>query len=102
MRRFLQFLALSAVLAFLVRDARAGDLTAEEIRAGRKLHNTKCVRCHKAYDPAAYSETAWHEWMDKMSRKAKLKPDQKELLTRYLDDVRKQKLNAQPKSTVEH
>jgi len=101
MRLFLQIFALTAVLAFPIRDARAGDLTPEEIRAARKLHNTKCVRCHKAYDPAAYNETAWREWMDKMSRKAKLKSDQKELLARYLDDVRKQKQNAQHDSTAE-
>ena len=55
----------------------------------------------KAYDPSAYSETAWREWMDKMSRKAKLKPDQKELLTRYMDEVRKEKQSGQHNSTVE-
>jgi hypothetical protein len=56
--------------------------------AGRRLYVNKCARCHKLYDPANYSETEWREWIDKMSRKAKLKSEQEELLSRYLDTLR--------------
>ena len=85
--RFLPF-ALIVVLATGVLAAGTTGLTEPEMRAGRKLYTAKCARCHKFYDPARYSETEWHEWMDKMGRKAKLKSDQKELLSRYLETYR--------------
>ena len=53
--------------------------------AARKLYVGKCARCHKFHDPAKYSDKEWREWMNKMSRKAKLKPEQTDLLTRYLE-----------------
>jgi len=42
----------------------------------------------KFYDPGAYSEKDWEMWMRKMSRKAKLKPEQDDLLRRYLGEFR--------------
>ncbi len=38
--------------------------------------------------PAAYGEAEWRAWMARMSRKARLKQDQEELLSRYLDALR--------------
>jgi hypothetical protein len=101
MRRILQLLVLLTFLAFPLGDARADEFAAIDTTVARRLYRTKCLRCHKEYNPANYSDTAWRDWMDKMSKKAKLKPDQKELLTRYLDDVRKQKQNAQHNSNIE-
>src|SRR3954468_1042640 len=60
----------------------------ELMAAGHKLYVAKCARCHKFYDPANYSDAKWHEWMDKMSKKAKLKTDQKEILSQYLETFR--------------
>ena len=60
-------------------------LSAEEIRKGAKLSLNKCVRCHQLYDPTAYQDPEWRAWMVKMSRKAHLKPDQAELLSRYFE-----------------
>jgi hypothetical protein len=37
--------------------------------------------CHFAPCP----DKEWRGWMDKMSRKVRLQPEQKELLVRYLD-----------------
>src|SRR6185295_4418538 len=62
--------------------------------ATRKLYVAKCARCHKLYDPAKYSDAAWREWMDKMSRKAKLKPEQKELLWDYTAALRAPSANS--------
>ncbi len=59
-----------------------------EAVAARQLYVAKCARCHKFYSPAKYSSVVWHSWMDKMSRKAKLKPAQEELLARYLEVFR--------------
>jgi len=63
-------------------------ISAETAAAGRKLYLMKCARCHKFYPPAQYSASEWQSWMDKMSRKAKLQPDQTALLTEYLDVYR--------------
>jgi hypothetical protein len=62
--------------------------SAGELRAANLLYSAKCVRCHKSYDPAAYSDAAWHAWMTKMGRKARLKPDEAAALARYLEAFR--------------
>lgn len=53
------------------------------------LYALKCGRCHKFYDPAAYSAEDWNTWMRKMSKKAKLEPAQEQLLSEYLSIARK-------------
>ena len=63
-------------------------LTAEEGSRAKALYNLKCARCHKFYDPARYDDAEWGSWMAKMSRKARLKPDQDRLLSRYLSAFR--------------
>jgi hypothetical protein len=68
--------------------AGAAELSAQETQAARKLSNTKCLKCHRFYDPAASDETEWDGWMRKMGRKSRLKPDQYELLSRYLATLR--------------
>jgi cytochrome c553 len=93
MQRALLIIGLLAVLT-VASAVRASDLTAQELKDGRKLYTAKCARCHKFYDPARYSEPEWNKWMEKMSKKAKLKPDQKELLSRYLDTFRTSTTNA--------
>ena len=66
---------------------------------GRKLYEIKCAKCHKFYDPAKYSDEEWSKWMGKMTKKAKLKPEQAELLTHYIDvELRKPtKIDSQKK-----
>ena len=63
-------------------------LTPDEGRQAKAIYNLKCARCHKFYDPAHYDDVEWRSWMTKMSRKARLKPDQDRLLSRYLDAFR--------------
>lgn len=67
---------------------RAAGLSNEEIAGARKLYGAKCARCHKFYDPADYAGDEWREWMTKMSKKARLRPVQEELLSRYLEALR--------------
>ena len=86
MRRLFQvlFVALAGM-----QPAGAADLPPPDVMAaGRKLYTVKCARCHKFYNPANYSDAKWREWMDKMSKKAKLKPDQKQILSEYLETFR--------------
>jgi len=61
--------------------------TKEELMA-KKLSVAKCAKCHKFYEPRNYNEAEWRKWMDAMSRKSKLKPEQDKLLTAYLDAYR--------------
>lgn len=68
--------------------AAAEPLSAKELAAARKLSAVKCTKCHKFYEPSDYSHADWTEWMDKMRKKSKLKPDQYDLLSRYLEDAR--------------
>jgi len=79
-------IALAGVLPAGAEDSQSAAPNVME--AGRKLYTVKCARCHKFYDPAKYSDAKWREWMDKMSKKAKLKPDQKDILSEYLETFR--------------
>jgi hypothetical protein len=67
---------------------RAGGLSTGEIVGARKLYGAKCARCHKFYDPGGYADAEWRAWMTKMSKKARLRPDQEQLLSRYLEAFR--------------
>ena len=64
--------------------AMAKDSPSNESAEGQKIYFTKCAKCHKFYEPAKYSEGDWQMWMTKMSKKAKLKPQQEEALSRYI------------------
>jgi hypothetical protein len=68
--------------------ASTGDLSPEELRSATRLYTAKCARCHKFYNPADYSDPEWRHWMTRMSRKAHLKLDQAQLLSRYLETFR--------------
>jgi uncharacterized protein YceK len=59
----------------------------DEKTAARRLYVAKCAKCHKFYDPAKYSDQEWEKWMTKMSKKAKLKPEQEAMLARYIEDT---------------
>jgi hypothetical protein len=62
-----------------------GALSIGDMERASKLYITKCARCHKLYDPSAYTDPTWQSWMAKMGRKAKLQPEQTELLSRYIE-----------------
>jgi Dihaem cytochrome c len=64
--------------------AMAKDSPSNESAAGQKIYVAKCAKCHKFYNPAKYSDADWQMWMTKMSKKAKLKPQQEEVLSRYI------------------
>lgn len=66
---------------------KAAERAGEPDQAIRKLYLVKCAKCHKLYDPAKYSDQRWQVWMNKMSQKAKLQPDQKEQLVRYIEEA---------------
>ena len=95
--RWILFTVAAGLVAFGAAGAEV--MSAAEIKEARKLHIAKCAKCHKLYDPAKYDDAEWSKWMTKMSKKAKLKPAQAELLARYLNTVRTAAgTNAVPKS----
>lgn len=76
---------LVVVLALLGSSpSPGGELSALELKAARKIYVGKCAKCHKLHDPANYPDEKWDEWMGKMTKKSKLKPEQAELLARYI------------------
>lgn len=79
--------ASGTVPALDVDSASAAGLSMRQVHDATALYLAKCARCHKFYDPSLYSADEWHSWMRKMSTKARLSPDQEELLSRYLDTV---------------
>lgn len=90
---------LVVILLVGVTGVAASDdagLSAAELKRADKLVKQRCYRCHKLYDPHDYSKAEWDKWMGKMSRKARLKEEQEELLNRYFDHLREQ-----PKSEAE-
>jgi mono/diheme cytochrome c family protein len=78
--------ALVLGLAGCAGPASATDSAGDPIAGGRKLYLTKCAKCHKLYDPAKYSDAEWALWMEKMSRKSKLKPEQERLVSQYVEE----------------
>jgi mono/diheme cytochrome c family protein len=80
--------ALAVALFAIGASASPPPLTEADANAAKKIYIAKCAKCHKFYDPGAYSDTNWSVWMAKMTRKARLKDAQSRLLSRYLDEIR--------------
>ena len=76
--------------------ASADKLTSKELQAARKIYVAKCAKCHRFYEPTNYAASAWQTWMEKMNKKSKLKGEQPDLLTRYLDAYRAGGLAGKP------
>jgi mono/diheme cytochrome c family protein len=87
MRWPLYLIALGLGLAGCAGPASGTDTPSDPIAGGRKLYLAKCAKCHKFYDPAKYTDAEWAMWMQKMAKKARLKPEQKQLLFGYIDET---------------
>jgi len=72
-----------ALPAFQPSDASVA-WSETDLQAARRLYLNKCARCHKFHDPAKYVETEWRDWMEKMSRKARLSAAEEEQLVQFL------------------
>jgi hypothetical protein len=76
----------------------SNDLTFKELSAARKIYVAKCAKCHRFYEPKDYSDADWASWLEKMSRKSKLKEEQSTLLRRYLDAYRTGEVAGKPET----
>jgi hypothetical protein len=79
------------LMAIISGAARAGELSPQQLQSAQKLYTVKCAKCHKFYDPNAYSQAEWDLWMVKMKKKSKLRDAQFDLLSRYTQTLRAQK-----------
>ena len=55
---------------------------------GKKLYESKCLRCHKDLDPTIYEDMTWKRWLWKMKDKARLDNEEYGDLSDYLKGVR--------------
>lgn len=62
-----------------------------ELEAGKLTYTTKCTRCHKAYRIEEFGEKKWLHEIDDMSPKARLTPEEKTKLTKYILSYRELK-----------
>jgi hypothetical protein len=51
-----------------------------------RLYRARCTGCHRAYEPASRSRTQWHAVLARMARKARLTPEDADLLGGWLDE----------------
>ena len=86
MRSGCLFYVLAVALTGCAAPEREMALPTNEFAAGRKLYVSKCAKCHKFHDPAKYDDDEWQMWMSKMIKKAKVKPEQAEMLGSYIED----------------
>jgi mono/diheme cytochrome c family protein len=83
--RWNSFILLLALAGCASPSPAAAATPADPVAQGHQIYVAKCAKCHKLYDPANYSDQEWALWMKKMSRKARLKPEQEQALTQYIN-----------------
>lgn len=55
-----------------------------ELIEGKALLESKCVRCHKLYEPKKYSQEEWKPILEKMQKKARLDDVQIASISNYI------------------
>ena len=78
--------ALPPVTPALVERAvsRWPDSSEASLKRGRRLFVDRCSGCHSLVLPRQHSEEEWVEWLDAMQERARLTPQERELVMRYL------------------
>ena len=86
-----QLLFLAMVLcAAAVQAAHGAGFSEAELKAAKSLYVAKCAKCHRFYPPAHYSKPEWDKWMTKMGAKARLKPEELDLVSLYTEMLRQE------------
>lgn len=62
-----------------------GDLPTAELNMGKHILDTKCQKCHATEDVTAYSKEQWDVILPKMAKKARLKAEEEQTLTEYVN-----------------
>lgn len=74
-----------------IAQTRWPGTVATELSEGQVIYTTRCTKCHKAYDISEFGEKKWLHEIDDMSPKAKLNPEEKLKLTKYILSYRETK-----------
>lgn len=64
--------------------SRWPDSSEASLKRGRRLFVDRCSGCHSLVLPREHSEEEWVEWLDAMQERARLTPQERELVLRYL------------------
>ena len=67
---------------------RNAGFSEARVDAASHLYLVKCTKCHELYNPADYDEADWEYWMGRMSKKARLNPEQLQLLSTFTATIR--------------
>lgn len=78
--------ALPPVTPALVERAvgRWPDSSEASLKRGRRLFVDRCSGCHSLVLPREHSGEEWPDYLDAMSERARLTPQERELVLRYL------------------
>ena len=60
------------------------NVTLTSLQEGQKLYSITCNQCHGLKTPQSRTKEKWMKVIPKMSVKAKINPEQEELITQYL------------------
>ncbi len=63
-----------------------GDVSYEQLVAGRKLYVSKCGSCHALYLPQQYERQVWEHNMEEMQERSNVSDPEKKLILLYLDN----------------
>lgn len=67
---------------------RWSEASVDSLARGRELYVRRCAGCHNLPLPESRSEEAWIKVMDEMAEEAKLSPDERVLVERFLLTMR--------------
>jgi cytochrome c5 len=66
------------------------DTTRASLERGRELYVARCSGCHPLHPPDSQPAARWAQLVDEMAPRARLKPDERELVLRYLTAASRQ------------
>ncbi len=81
-------LVFMVVVAALCASVAGAAEQAPADAPGKKLYESKCLRCHKDLDPTIYEDMTWKRLLWKMKDKARLDNEEYGDLSDYLKGVR--------------
>lgn len=60
------------------------ETTLSELQRGRELYLGRCSACHQPIAPASYAAAEWPEHVGEMKARARLSPEEEQLIVLYL------------------
>jgi cytochrome c5 len=79
-----------------VAQRRWPNTVASEVSEGHLIYETRCSKCHMAFDIMEFSEIKWIHEIDKMAPKANLSPEEKLKLSKHILSYREANAPVKP------